>query len=73
MLITKHYIKHGKIYVFYRVFTHSNIYKAGCICIFMELNFENFTIGQLREMTKEFLSQNPDFKTAEQLLEEKQQ
>ncbi len=32
--------------------------------------FENLTIAQLRQLTIEFLTQNPDFKTADQLLNE---
>lgn len=36
--------------------------------ISMELNFENFTIGQLRKLTEEFLNQNKDFETAQELL-----
>ena len=32
----------------------------------------NLTIGQLVARTNEFLKQNPNFKTAQQILEEKQ-
>ena len=33
--------------------------------------FENMTIGQIKKLTIDFLKQNPDFKTAEQLLKDK--
>jgi len=39
----------------------------------IELNFENLTIGQLKAMTKEMIEQHPDFVTAEELLENKQE
>jgi len=41
----------------------------------MKINFEdilNLTIGQLAAMTSEFLRENPDFKTAQQILDELQ-
>lgn len=40
----------------------------------MKINFEDLlglTIGELYAMTTEFLRQNPDFKTAEQILNER--
>jgi len=32
--------------------------------------FENMTIRELRKITEQFKDQNPDFKTAEELLKE---
>ncbi len=33
-------------------------------------NFEDMTIKELRKLTEQFKDQNPEFKTAEELLEE---
>ena len=42
----------------------------------MKIEFEDLlglTLGQIAAMTQEFLKQNPEFKTAEQYLKEKQE
>ncbi len=36
----------------------------------MELNFEDMTIGELRKLNEQFKDQNPEIKTAQELLEE---
>lgn len=36
----------------------------------MELDFENMTIGELRRLTEEFKRLTPNFKTAEDYLQE---
>lgn len=37
----------------------------------MKMDFENLTIGELRRITEEFKRLTPDFKTAEDYLEER--
>ncbi len=34
------------------------------------MNFENLTIGQMKELTEQFKKNNPEIKTAQELLEE---
>ena len=48
---------------------YAYIYKLFIRVFFMK-EFDNLTIGELKNLTDDFLKQNSDFKTPEQILKE---